>query len=157
MHKSHTVKYDVEKKAVSDRELASLGRTVAPVTIVHNVPLQAQHGEANANTDANANAATYDSFESDDDGDEGDQNVEPNSTPRQGVYPAINTYDQNQNTKGGGYPEGTYTYYQAQEDESTGLQQEYSTEGLEGGDVKYDLVTESSSYVPESDYIKEDS
>ena len=52
----------------------------------------------------------------------------------------------------GGYPEGNYTYYQAEEDESTGLQREYSTEGLAG--VKYDLVTESSSYVPESDYIK---
>ena len=38
-----------------------------------------------------------------------------------------------------------YIIMQAEEDESTGLQQEYSTEGLAGGDVKYDLATESSS------------
>lgn len=38
------------------------------------------------------------------------------------MYPDINTYDQNQEPQGG-YPEGTYTYYQGQEDQNIGPQQ----------------------------------
>ena len=120
---------------------------MAPITIIHNVPSQNQDQQANT---ADTNAAGYDSFESDDEDDH--VNFEPTHAGDQGIYPdpGSDTYDRNQNNQGG-YPEGTY--YQ---DQNGGLEQEYMDE-LEDGDVKYDLVTENSEYVPESDYIKQES
>ena len=133
---------NLEKKPVTElANVVELGRAT-PVTIVHNVQLQNQDQQANTDT----NAVAYDSFESDDDDDV--QNVEPTTVPEQGIYPNVNTYDQNQETQGN-YPEGTYTYYQ---DQNTALQQEYTDEE---GEVKFDLVTESSNDVSESDYIKQ--
>ena len=136
---------DLKKKPVTElANVAELGRAT-PVTIVHNVQLQNQDQQANTYT--STNAAAYDSFESDDDADV--QNVELTTAPEQGIYPNVNTYDQNQETQGN-YPEGTYTYYQ---DQNTALQQEYTDEE---GEVKYNLVTENSNDVSESDYIKQE-
>ena len=145
MQKSQNSKNeDLEKKRVTElANVAELGNA-APVTIVHNVQLQNQDQQVNANV--NANTEAYDSFESDDD----DDNIDPIYAPEHGIHPDINTYDQNQEPQGG-YPQGTN--YQGQEDQNIGLQQEYVDED---GDVKYDLVTESSHDVSESDYIKQD-
>ncbi len=153
MHKSKS--YALEKKTGTSTELANVaergGVAAAPITIIHNVPLQNQDQQLQANgaTDTNVNVAGYDSFESDDNEDDR-VNFEPSHAPNQGIYPGSNTYNQSQNSQGG-YPEGTY-----HQDQNGGLEQEYTDE-LEDGDVKYDVVTESSEYVSESDYIKQES
>ena len=147
VHKSRS--YAIEKKTSTATELANVaerGTVAAPITIIHHVPSQNQDQQANT---ANTNTAGYDSFESDDDEDDR-VNFEPTHAGDQGIYyPGSNTEDRNQNNQGG-YPEGTY--YQ---DQNGGLELEYADE-LEDGDVKYDAVTESSEYVSESDYIKQE-
>ena len=148
VQKSHNTKIeDLEKKKITNHELSTvavLGNS-APVTIIHNVQLQNQDQQA-SNTNVNTNTEAYDSFESDDDND----NTDPTNVPEQGMYPDINT--QNQELQGG-YPEGTYTYYQGQENLNTGLREDYVDEG---DDVKYDIVTESSHDELESDYVKQE-
>ena len=151
VHKSQDS--DLKKNTATNQQeltnVAELGRA-APITIVHHVSLQNQDQQANANTDANANATAYDSFESD---DEDDQNPEPSNAPERGIYPNVNNNDQNQNDQlQGNYPEGTYTFYQ---DRNSALQQEYADE-LEDGEMKYDIVPDSSNDVSESDYIKQE-